>query len=203
MDAHEVLAGRRVIVVDVETKRLAREVPGGWRNVRAFGLACAVTWDPLHGFRHWDEAGARVLVATLAVHDMVVGFNLIDFDLQVLDGVAPGAAALVGPRALDMLRECEAGLRALGLGRAGLDSIARATLGRGKTGNALDAPRLYRSGRWEALLQYCQDDVALERDLFAHGCLHGSVQVFGGGRLARVAVDWRACLERLPHASGC
>jgi hypothetical protein len=33
----------REIYLDVETQRLSHEVPGGWANIRAFGLAVAVT----------------------------------------------------------------------------------------------------------------------------------------------------------------
>ena len=41
------------IYLDVETQRLSSEVPGGWNNIRAFGVSVAVTWDEPAGFRDW------------------------------------------------------------------------------------------------------------------------------------------------------
>ena len=55
----------REIYLDVETQRLAHEVPGGWANIRAFGLSVAVTWDEAHGFRTWFEPDAPRLIAEL------------------------------------------------------------------------------------------------------------------------------------------
>ena len=43
------------IYFDLETLRLSAEVDGGWRNIKDFGLAVAVTWDQEHQFRHWYE----------------------------------------------------------------------------------------------------------------------------------------------------
>ena len=46
------------IYLDAETQRLSDEVSGGWENIRAFGLAVAVTWDARNEFREWYEADA-------------------------------------------------------------------------------------------------------------------------------------------------
>jgi DEAD/DEAH box helicase domain-containing protein len=46
-----------------------------------------------------------------------------------------------------------------------LEDVARATLGKGKIGNGADAPKWYQAGQVQRVVNYCCDDVCLERDL--------------------------------------
>ena len=61
---------------------------GGWSNIRAFGLAVAVTWDRDNGFRHWFEEDALKLIAELENFTHVITFNGNRFDFEVLRGYA-------------------------------------------------------------------------------------------------------------------
>jgi len=72
------------IYLDTETQRLADEVPGGWENIRAFGLSVAVTWDASNEFREWYEPDAGRLIGELRAFDRIVTFNGLRFDLEVL-----------------------------------------------------------------------------------------------------------------------
>lgn len=51
------------------------------------------------------------------------------------------------------------------MGGAKLDDIATATINAGKIGNGADAPRWYQAGQIQRVVNYCADDVAIERDL--------------------------------------
>ena len=46
-----------------------------------------------------------------------------------------------------------------------MDAIASATLGASKIGYGGDAPKWYQAGLIQKVVNYCADDVALERDL--------------------------------------
>ncbi|MER3421636.1 MAG: hypothetical protein C4290_14410, partial [Chloroflexota bacterium] len=79
-------------VWDVETLRLAHEVPGGWANPGGFGLAVAKVLDERGAMHTFYEAEAPALLRLLAAKDLVVGFNSLKFDCGVLSAhgdVAP------------------------------------------------------------------------------------------------------------------
>ena len=174
------------IFFDVETQRLQHEVPGGWDNIPGFGLAVAVTWDPVAGFRTWLEDQTPDLVAELACFPRVVGYNVLRFDYAVLSAYQPDIHTLLQGRTVDMLVDLS---RRLGF-RPPLHSVAQATLGRSKTGDGTDAVRWFRAGEMAKVVAYCQDDVTLTRDIFYHGQRHGHVLYLDRGRPTKVMVRW-------------
>ncbi len=174
------------IYLDVETRKLQSEVAGGWDNIAAFGLALAVTWDDSAGFRTWMERDAASLVAELTRFSRVVGFNLVRFDYTVLSAYVPAVHGLLQSKTTDMLIDLS---RRLGF-RPSLDSIAQATLGRGKSGDGTDAVRWFRAGEIDKVAAYCQLDVALTRDVHLCGRRNGHVFYLDRGRPAKVIVRW-------------
>jgi DEAD/DEAH box helicase domain-containing protein len=177
------------IYLDVETQRLSSEVPGGWNNIRAFGLSVAVTWDDRAGFREWHESDASRLIEELAAFDRLVTFNGVRFDLEVL--AAYGNVQVLRGKTLDILKDLE---RRLGF-RTKLQDLARATLGKGKTGSGLDAVAWWRSGDpvlQRRVVEYCRMDVELLRDIVAHGRRDGFVKVPSSGKDRTVYVAWEA-----------
>jgi DEAD/DEAH box helicase domain-containing protein len=159
------------VFLDLETKLQPHEVPGSWSNPAGFGLAVAVTWDSVLGYRAWPESQVSPLVTYLAGFPIVVGFNVLRFDYGVISAYSPDVYRLLSASTVDMLLE----LRHY-LGRwVGLDSVARATLGRGKTATGAMAPEWYRTGSWDSLVTYCTDDVALTRDVYLFGKRYGYV----------------------------
>lgn len=174
------------IYLDVETQKLHSEVPGGWNNIAGFGLALAVTWDDAAGFRTWYEADAAALVQELARFPRVVGYNLLRFDYTVLSAYAPTVHTLLKARTTDMLVDLS---NRLGF-RPPLQSVAQATLGRSKAGDGLDAVRWYRNGEIDKVALYCQDDVALTRDVHRYGQKQGHVLYLDRGRPVRVTIRW-------------
>ena len=174
------------IFLDVETQRLSDEVPGGWNNIAAFGLAIAVTWDEVAGFRTWDERQAVALVRELARFPRVIGFNVVRFDYTVLSAYEPKVQALLQPKTTDMMVDLS---KRLGF-RPPLESLAQATLGRSKAGEGTAAVRWFRAGEIDKVAAYCQEDVAITRDVFYHGRQHGHVLYLDHGRPTRVVVKW-------------
>jgi hypothetical protein len=50
-------------------------------------------------------------------------------------------------------------------GGVNLDTVARATINAHKIGHGADAPKWYKAGLIQKVVNYCADDVAIERDL--------------------------------------
>lgn len=154
---------------------------GGWANIRAFGLAVAVTWDKEHGFRRWFEEDALRLVGELGGFTRIVTFNGNRFDFEVLRGYAP-----IGPLrrlSFDVHEELH---KLLGH-RVKLDQLARDTLGTAKSGDGLQAVEWWRAGQKDRVASYCEQDVALLRDIVEHARAKGYVVL--SSRQVRVTWD--------------
>jgi len=169
----------REVYLDIETLRLSHEVEGGWGNIRAFGLAVAVTWDKEHGFRRWFEADATRLVSELESFTHVVTFNGNRFDLEVLRAYAPVEG--LRQRSFDVHEMLH---KQLGH-RVKLDQLARDTLGTAKSGDGLQAVEWWRAGQKDRVAEYCEQDVAILRDVVEHGRAKGYVVI--SSRQVRVA----------------
>jgi len=168
------------IYLDIETLRLSHEVEGGWGSIHKFGLAVAVTWDPENRFRRWFEADADPLIAELARWSRIITFNGDRFDLIVLQGYGP--VRELRKRSLDLLADLK---NQLGF-RVKLDSLAKETLGRYKSGSGLDAVNWWRAGEKEKVCKYCENDVQLLIDLVKHARQKGYVIVDS----RRIPIRW-------------
>lgn len=170
----------REIYLDVETLRLSHEVPGGWGNIPGFGLAVAVTWDKDNRFRRWFEEHAVTLVTELESFTHVVTFNGNRFDIEVLRKYAPVEG--LRQRSFDV----HADLHKLLGHRIKLDQLAKDTLGSAKKGDGIQAVQWWRDGHKDRVAEYCEQDVAILRDLVEHGRAKGYVVVSS----RQVPVSW-------------
>lgn len=166
---------RRYVVWDVETLRLSYEVPGGWRRIRDFGLAVAVTIDDQGAQRSWEEPEAGALIEYLEGFPHVVGFNSLRFDCEVM--TAYGPVDTLRERSLDLL----AAIQGVTGRRRGLSlqNIARTMFGQEKTlEDGTEAVRLWRTGRpddRQRVIDYCAQDVVLTQRILEFGIAHGYV----------------------------
>lgn len=149
-----------MIVFDIETKKLAEEV-GGWANVEALGLSVACTWDEDHGYRDWWESQAGDLLEELRKAELIVGFNVNQFDYRVLS--LYGSVVGLDDKTFDILDE----IRQQATRRVSLNHLAKTNLGEAKTyESGVHAVRLYKTGRLEELAMYCRRDVELTKRLY-------------------------------------
>lgn len=174
-----------IVFFDLETQYLADEV-GGWGNIHKMELAVAVTYSTVDAaYRHFTEEGAVELVAELQGADLVVGFNVLRFDYQVLQPYTD--AQLSKLPTVDMLQDI---YRALGF-RVSLDSVASATLGAGKYADGIQAVEWFRLGEINKVIAYCERDVEVTRDVYQFGKGHGFVRYLDRYRGVRqVPVSW-------------
>jgi DEAD/DEAH box helicase domain-containing protein len=178
-------------VFDLETQKVAEEV-GGWGNIARMKVSLAVAYTEEDGFRTFTEAKVPELIDLLKSADLVVGFNQLRFDYEVLSAYTrEDLRALPN---LDILADIA---EVLGF-RLALDHLAQSTLGRKKTGMGLEAVLWFREGRMDLLEQYCCEDVRITRDLYQFGLENGFLLYRRkGGQVARIPVEWADAEARL------
>ncbi|MEW6337935.1 MAG: ribonuclease H-like domain-containing protein [Acidobacteriota bacterium] len=177
--------GRDVVVFDLETQRSFQDV-GGRNQMRQLGMSLGVVYS-FHDdrFTSYFESDVKALVEALGRAELVVGYNLLGFDYEVLRGYRD--VVLEVPQTLDIMVELQ--------GKVGfrpkLDSVVQATLGVAKSADGLQALDWWREGRLDLIERYCTDDVRLTRDLYLFGRRNRHVLVsrYSGGPL-KVEVDW-------------
>jgi DEAD/DEAH box helicase domain-containing protein len=177
--------GRDVVVFDLETQRSFQDV-GGRNQMRQLGMSLGVVYSFRDDrFTSYFENDVPALVQVLTGAELVVGFNLLGFDYEVLRGYRD--ITLDSPPTLDLMIDLQG---KLGF-RPKLDSVVQATLGVAKSADGLQALDWWREGRLDLIERYCTDDVRLTRDLYLFGRRNRHVLVsrFSGGPL-RVDVDW-------------
>lgn len=175
------------VFFDLETQRTFDEV-GGREGIAKLGLACGVTWCAARNdFAVYWEKDAAALVAELKSAERVIGFNIINFDYEVLKPYAP-QENFRAFRTTDMLADI---FRALNF-RLSLDSIAKATLNESKTADGLQSVQWFRQGELEKVAEYCKADVEITRRIYEFGKSNGFVHYYSKlGSKLKVAVNWK------------
>ncbi len=173
------------VFFDLETQKLFDEV-GGRENIRLLGFAAAVTYSTAGGdFREYREESVADLVAELRAADLVVGFNVLRFDYEVLRAYT--ADSLTTIPTVDMLEHI---YRRLGF-RVSLDNLAQTTLRAAKSADGVQSVRWYKEGLIDLVLEYCRHDVEITRQLYEFGRLHKHVSFRDRDyRVRDVAVNW-------------
>jgi len=175
-----------IVYFDLETQRTANDV-GGWDKKSDMRMSLGVTYSTnLKEYRIYTEKRVNDLVQQLLRADLVVGFNIVNFDYEVLMGYTvldlPGQL-----RSLDLMVEVE---KSLG-NKLRLDNIAQATLGLGKTGDGVDAIKWWREKRLMEVAEYCCFDVKVTKLVHEHGLEHRELFYTDKfSRKQRVEIAW-------------
>lgn len=154
---------RNLVYFDLETQKSADEV-GGWNHIRDMRMSVGVTFSTQRGtYRIYGENQVDDLVAELLRADLIVGFNNLRFDYEVLHGYT--VMDLKQVPTLDMLVELQKSLTH----RLSLDAIAVSTLGVEKTSEGMQAIQWYREGKLLEIAEYCCYDVKITRMVHEYG----------------------------------
>src|SRR6266480_1676506 len=100
---------KNIVYFDLETQKSAEEV-GGWDKIRAMRMSVGVTFSTARGgYKIYAESQVEELIEELWRADLVVGFNNLRFDYEVLHGY-PTIKDLTQVPTLDMLVELQKAL---------------------------------------------------------------------------------------------
>jgi hypothetical protein len=176
---------KNIVYFDLETQKSAEEV-GGWGNISRMGMSVGVIYSLGHGtYKIFGEKQVSDLITELQRADLVVGFNNLRFDYEVLHGYT--SFDLRQLPTLDMLVELQNELRH----RLSLDSIATATFGVEKTAEGLQAIQWYREGKLLDIAEYCCYDVKITRLVHEYGVQHRQLHYHNKfGKRMSVPVKW-------------
>ncbi|HEX7655077.1 MAG TPA: ribonuclease H-like domain-containing protein [Verrucomicrobiae bacterium] len=176
---------KNIVYFDLETQKSADEV-GGWGNISKMGMSIGVTYSTARGdYKIYGEKDVNDLLNDLQRADLVVGFNNLRFDYEVLHGYT--AYDLTQLPTLDMLVVLS---ETLGH-RLSLDSIATATFDVEKTAEGLQAIEWYKQGKLLEIAEYCCYDVKITKLVHEYGA--AEKQLFYYNRFNKklnVKVNW-------------
>lgn len=170
------------LVFDLETQKTFDEVGGREHLDRLLVSVAGVYSYQRNTFLTFTEKEIFRLLQLLEEASLIIGFNVKRFDYKVLEPYYHHRTLDHLPT-LDILEEV---VHRLGH-RVRLQSLAQATLGRGKLGDGLDAIRFFRQGQMDKLRQYCLEDVTLTRDLFEFGKKHQKLYYYD--RTGQIRLD--------------
>ena len=184
--------GGRYMVLDLETQKGFHEVDRKKLHLLKVSVACVYD-SKTDSYAAFEEKEMLKLEELLKQADLLIGFNIRDFDLEVLTPYL-----MTPPKnfpLLDLMVEIE---KVRGH-RVSLQSVAQATLNTSKSGTGWDALQLYKDGKIEELKKYCLDDVKITKEIYEYGAEHGKI-FFVSNRdyqTHEVPVTWGGALKEI------
>ena len=157
------------IVLDLETQKSFQDVGGRGKN-HLLKISVACIYDYSTGkYSSYEEHEIAKLAPILQTADQIIGYNIKDFDFEVIQPYLNFNISEVPY--LDLLSEIEKVLKH----RIKLDIVAQGTLGTGKSGNGLEAILYYQNGRMDLLKKYCLDDVKITKQIYDYALKNGKL----------------------------
>jgi DEAD/DEAH box helicase domain-containing protein len=161
------------LILDVETKKTFEQVGGFFPEKLEISFVGVCVRDGSSGqgkMQSYFEQDLPKLFQLIEKADVVVGFNVDNFDMQTFVPYYTGDITSIPT--LDLMVRIQDSVGH----RIGLDAVAQETLGIGKSGDGLDAIKYYKTGQLDKLRDYCLQDVAVTRDILDYGLSKGRVK---------------------------
>ncbi|MEK9160808.1 MAG: ribonuclease H-like domain-containing protein [Patescibacteria group bacterium] len=172
----------RAITFDIETK--GSSVTRGRLDTATLELTVVGIHDTETGeYSAFFKEELHKLWPILERADMLIGFNSNGFDIPILNRYYPGDLTKI--KSLDLLSEVYASLGR----RLRLDTLAQATLGRGKTGDGLKAVEWWEQGLYDQVKEYCLEDVRITRELYEYARDKGHMKYKDLGTTKDIKID--------------
>ena len=182
-----------VLSFDIETKNLSYDI-GGWENTHLFKVACVTTWDGNNGVIYIDEEigelkkednvkikSLRELKYDLDDHfqkgGLLLGHNIAAFDLPILRDSLDIFCITKYIKEKQYIDTSKVLLKGHGE-RFQLKNLVKCTMNDFKLMDSADAPKLWKMGKYDEVVEYCMKDTQLVYDLWKYGQNNGIVKAF-------------------------
>ena len=194
------------MAIDLETKNMSYDI-GGFGNTHMFQVSTVATWDGKNGTVYVDEPvdtfaksghvikSLRELKFDLDEHfqkgGVLLGHNIASFDLPILKNAMDIYCMkqyLEDKKYIDTSRILtkEHGER------FPLSNLVKCTMNDFKLMDSADAPKLWKMGQYDEVVEYCMKDTQLVYDLWKYGQDNGIVKAFSVNKeeFVELEVNW-------------
>ena len=181
-----------VLAIDIETKNMSYEI-GGWNNTHMFQVSTVATWDGNNGTVYVDEPvnsfaksghvvkSLRELKYDLDDHfqkeGLLLGHNIAAFDLPILRDSMDIFCINKYISEKQYIDTSKVLLKEHGE-RFQLKNLVKCTMNDAKLMDSADAPKLWKMGKFDEVVDYCMKDTQLVYDLWQYGQNNGIVKAF-------------------------
>ena len=181
-----------VLAIDLETKNMSYDI-GGFGNTHMFQVSTVATWNGKTGTVYVDEkidsfAKSGHIIKSLSElkYDLdehlqkggvLLGHNIKAFDLPILRDSMDIYCInkyLKEEKFIDTSRIL---MKEHGE-RYQLKNLVKCTMNDAKLMDSADAPKLWKMGKYDEVVEYCMKDTQLVYDLWVHGRDNGIVKAF-------------------------
>lgn len=195
-----------VLAIDLETKNMSYDI-GGFGNTHMFQVSTVATWDGNTGTVYVDEPvdtfaksghvvkSLRELKYDLDEHlqkgGLLLGHNIAAFDLPILRDSMDIFCITKYLKEKKYIDTSKILLKEHGE-RFQLKNLVKCTMNDAKLMESADAPKLWKMGRYDEVVDYCMKDTQLVYDLWKYGQDNGIVKAFSleEGEHKDLGVDW-------------
>lgn len=172
----------RKIVFDIETKNTFRDV--GSREAVDLDLALIAIHDSkTDEYLTFLEEDLKNLWPIIESADSIIGYNSNYFDIPLLNKYYPGDLTQV--KSVDIMKAIQDSLGR----RIKLDDVAKATLGKEKSGHGLQSVTWWKQGEIDKIREYCIQDVRVTKEVYDHAIEHGHLKYTQGGQTREIPID--------------
>lgn len=172
----------RAITFDIETKSTSfvrGRIDASTMELTVVGVHDSVTGE----YTSYLKEDLPKLWPLIESADMLIGFNSDSFDIPILNRYYAGDLTKI--RSLDLLVEV---YQVLGR-RVRLQSLAEATLGKGKSGDGLKAMEWWDQGLYDKVREYCIEDVRITRELYDFARTNGYLKYMDLNQKREIKLD--------------
>ena len=195
-----------VLAIDLETKNMSYDI-GGFGNTHMFQVSTVATWDGANGTVYVDEAvdsfaksGHIIKPLSELKYDLdnhlekggvLLGHNIKAFDLPILRDSMDIFCInkyLKSEKFIDTSRIL---MKEHGE-RFQLKNLVKCTMNDAKLMDSADAPKLWKMGQYDEVVEYCMKDTQLVFDMWKYGQENGIVKAFSleKGEHKELEVKW-------------
>lgn len=195
-----------MLAIDLETKNMSYDI-GGFGNTHMFQVSTVATWDGNTGTVYVDEpldsfvkSGHIIKSLQELKYDLdehfekggrLLGHNIVAFDLPILRDSMDIYCINKYIKEKQYIDTSKVLLKEHGE-RFPLSNLVKCTMNDSKLMDSADAPKLWKMGQFDEVVEYCMKDTQLVYDLWEHGIEHGFIKAFSieKGEHKDLEVNW-------------